>query len=224
MISIIVPVLNEEQIIKDFLKQLSLLSGNFEVIVVDGGSTDQTVQAVSSFAKVICTNTGRANQMNQGAKVAKGDIFLFLHADTFLPSRAIEAIEKALSNQNIIGGRFKIFLDNKRLIYKIIALGINFRDRITSGFTGDQAIFVRKKVFEEMGGFKDFPIMEDLDFARRLKRFGKVVRIPLKVTSSARRWEKKGVLKTIILMWFIRLSYLLGIPPEKLKRFYDEVR
>jgi len=224
MISIIIPILNEEKAIGTLLEHLKTQEGEFEVIVVDGGSEDRSVEIARQFAPVICAPPGRASQMNAGAQMARGDILLFLHADTYLPPQALQTIAHVLSDPHVVGGRFKVRLDNPRLIYRIIAGGINSRDRLTKGFTGDQAIFIRKSTFEELGGYQNFPLMEDLDLARRMRRWGKVVQLPLAVTSSARRWEQNGVWRTIFLMWMLRALYLLGVSPGILKRFYDEAR
>jgi rSAM/selenodomain-associated transferase 2 len=231
MVSIIIPVLNEEKLIAVTLQHLRTVKGHFEIIVVDGRSTDHTVRIAQKFARVIEGPRGRAVQMNKGVEEAKGDILLFLHADTFLPPEAINCLEEALTSPEVVGGRFKINLDNHRVIYRIIGGLINLRDRFTKGFTGDQGIFIRKDIFQRLGGFRDFPLMEDLDLARRMRRAGpakggagKIVRLPLTVTTSTRRWEQHGIIRTILLMWLIRILFLLGISPSWLRPLYDEVR
>lgn len=224
MVSIIIPVLNEERLIVSTLKHLKRIKEHFEVIVIDGGSDDNTAECARKFTKVVESPRGRAIQMNRGAKIARGDILLFLHADTRLPAEAVNGIEKALTNSGIIGGRFKVRLDDQKVIYRIISGLINLRDRFTRGFTGDQGIFIRKNIFEHLGGYRDFPLMEDLDLARRMRRAGKIVRLPLTVTTSTRRWEQHGVIRTILLMWLIRILFLLGISPSRLRPLYDEVR
>lgn len=224
MVSIIIPTLNEEKCLPLLFKNLSSLKGSYEIIVVDAGSTDDTLSKVSSRARVLKNvKGGRGAQLNRGAKIARGDILLFLHADTRLPENAIELVEKAVED-GCSGGRFRVKLDEIGFIYQIIERGINNRDRITGGSTGDQAIFVRKDIFERLGGFKEIPLCEDLDFARRLKRTGKYVQLPAYVVTSARRWAKEGPYSVIIIMWLIRLLFLLGYPPQKLKKIYGDVR
>lgn len=200
------------------------VAGHFEVIVVDGGGGDGTAAIAERYATVLHGRRGRACQMNLGASEARGDILLFLHADTLLPAGAIHAVEKALERPGVVGGRFKVVLDDRRWPYRMIGWFINSRDRLFSGFTGDQAIFVRAEVFRALGGYGDMPLMEDLDFGKRMVRAGKVVRLPLKVTTSARRWQKNGVLKTILLMWLLRLLFVLRCPPSRLKRLYGDAR
>lgn len=231
MISIIVPVLNEEAAITGFLSQFNRLkeeTREFEVIVSDGGSSDRTLDIVKGcglpFARAARAPKGRACQMNAGAKEAAGEVLLFLHVDTYLPDGALSAIAGAMGDEKVVGGRFKVKLDNPAIPYRVIGSMINIRDGIFGGFTGDQAIFVRKSVFDKIGGFKEIELCEDLDIARCLKKEGKVIRLPLMVTTSARRWEKSGVLKTILLMWLIRILFYAGVSPKTLAAIYADVR
>lgn len=222
MLSIIIPVLNEESNLRWLLPDLPRKCPGAEVIVVDGGSTDGTRVLLQQFpsARLVMSPRGRAQQMNAGAWEAQGEILLFLHADTLLPDRTSEVIRSALTDPRIIGGRFDVSLDSPRVIFRIIAFFMNLRSRLTRIATGDQALFVRRKIFAEMGGYPEIPLMEDVEFAKRLKRRGGIACLRLRVTASARKWEREGVLRTILLMWTLRLLYFLRVSPERLHQFY----
>ncbi|MBI4216629.1 MAG: TIGR04283 family arsenosugar biosynthesis glycosyltransferase [Chloroflexi bacterium] len=222
--SIVIPVLNEASTIAGTLGRVLALEGNYEVIVVDGGSSDPTVAMASRYARVLSSSRGRAWQMNLGASEARGDVLLFLHADTLLPQGALAAMECALRDPRVVGGRFQLRLDHPGWIYRAIAFSINLRDRFFGGFTGDQGIFVRASVFRALGGYCEITLMEDLDLGKRMTRVGRAARVPLKVVTSARRWRRDGVLRTVLLMWLLRLLFMLGCPPAQLKRFYGEAR
>lgn len=231
MISIIVPVLNEEAALPGFLGQFRDLKENtgFEIIICDGGSSDRTFDIAmrnspTRAVRVIKAPKGRAKQMNEAARLATSDILLFLHADTYLPPMALIAIENSMQDRQVVAGRFKIRLDNSSPLYKLIGAMINIRDGLFGGFTGDQAIFIKRDVYDKLGGFKEIELCEDLDMARRLKKEGKVVQLPLLVTTAARRWEKRGPIKTILLMWLIRILFYAGVTPEKLSMLYSDVR
>jgi rSAM/selenodomain-associated transferase 2 len=224
LVSVIIPALNEAASIAAVLENVAGLSGDKEVIVADGGSTDGTVEIAASRARVVGSPRGRAVQMNAGAGAASGEVLLFLHADTILPPDALHAIERALSDSNVVGGRFRVTLDNPGWRYRWVGRNINARDRIVGGFTGDQAIFVRSEVFKAIGGYPLVPLMEDLAFGRRLRRSGKVARLPQYVTTSARRWEQGGVLRTVFRMGVLRTLYYLNCPPSWLERWYGDVR
>lgn len=162
--------------------------------------------------------------MNQGAQRATGDVLLFLHADTALPSSAFEDVLAALDDAKIVGGRFDVKLDGEGLTLKIVGYMISLRSRLTQVGTGDQAIFVRRKVFEELEGFPDIPLMEDIAFSRALKRRGKVACLHSRVVTSARRWQTEGVWRTVLKMWALKSLYLLGVSPLRLKRYYGDGR
>jgi rSAM/selenodomain-associated transferase 2 len=223
-ISAIIPVLNEENSIASVLRALKHLGAD-QVIVVDGGSTDRT-REICEQAEVdlLVSPRGRARQMNQGARNATGEVLLFLHADTRLPASGLEDVRSALRDSRTMGGRFDVRLDDDRRIFKIIGNMINLRSRLTKMATGDQAIFVRREVFEKLGGFPDLPLMEDIAFSRMLKKRGRIACLRSRVVTSARRWETGGVWRTIFKMWILRLLYLAKVSPFRLKRFYDDAR
>jgi len=223
-ISVILPVLNEEKTISRTLAAVMALHPH-EIIVVDGGSADRTRRiSVEAGAKVLMTGPGRARQMNRGALEATGDVLLFLHADTQLPASAFRDIESALSDARYLGGRFDVELDSDRWLLKVVGFMISLRSRHSKVGTGDQAIFVRREILAELGGFPDMPLMEDIAFCRMLRRAGKVACLRSKVVTSARRWEADGVWRTIFKMWMLKLLYLAGVPPARLKRFYADTR
>jgi rSAM/selenodomain-associated transferase 2 len=192
------------------------------MILVDGGSDDGTMQAAVRFPdlRALRGPRGRARQMNTGAREARGDVILFLHADTRLPDGALEAVSAALDDQRVIGGRFDVRFDSPRLVFRIIASFMNLRSRLSGLSTGDQAIFVRRRVFESIGGYPDIPLMEDIELCRRLKRHGRLAAIRPRVTTSARKWEREGALRTMALMWALRFLYMVGVPPTRLHRWY----
>lgn len=228
-ISAVIPTLNEEKVIGQALASLPLLKIH-EVIIVDGGSTDQTIAiaevfcAEASNVRVVTAPTGRARQMNEGAKTSRGDILLFLHADTRLPTEATLMIEEALTDPAVVGGRFDVRFDAPSIWGTIIGTLMNWRSRLSGIATGDQALFVRRHVFEQLSGFVDIPLMEDVEFSRRLKRMGRIAALHQKVTTSFRRWEQQGPLRTIFLMWTLRFLYWAGVSPCRLKDFYAAIR
>jgi rSAM/selenodomain-associated transferase 2 len=223
-ISVIMPTFNEAGIIEDALRSLPPDS-RLECIVVDGGSTDDTgVRARSLADRLLITKAGRARQMNAGADAAKGEILLFLHADTRLPGGAPEAVIRALEKPEVVGGAFRMAIDSRRRILRWISAAANLRARLTRVPYGDQGIFVRKSVFERLGGFPDLPILEDLEFSRRLKRAGRTVLLPGAVRTDPRRWEREGVLHVTLRNRLFVLLYFLGVSPARLARRYGPIR
>lgn len=221
-ISIIIPALNEEREIGATLAALQPLRvRGSEVIVVDGQSSDGTVaEAASLVDQLIVGPRGRARQMNAGAAVATGDTLLFLHADTRLPADADRAILGALDQADRAWGRFDVELSGRGLQMRVTGRLISLRSRLTGTATGDQAIFVRREAFEAVGGYPEIPLMEDVELSRRLRRFGRPICLEQRVVTSSRRWEERGFVRTVLLMWSLRLAYHLGADVERLARAY----
>jgi len=223
-ISVIVPVLNEEKSIAATLQALARLQP-YETIVVDGGSHDRTAAiAAECGVKIIPSERGRARQMNRGARQASGDVLVFLHADTRLPPTALSDIAGAMGDPRQVGGRFDVELDGKHWMLPLVGRLISYRSRLSKVATGDQALFVRREVFQRIGGFEDIPLMEDIAFCRALKRQAAVACLRSRVVTSARRWEADGVWRTIFRMWMLKLLYLTGVSPARLKKFYADTR
>ncbi len=220
-ISIVMPVLNEAPAIAEALAALQPLRGRgVEVVVADGGSRDDTVTLARPLCdQVVCTPRGRALQMNAGAATATGDVLLFLHADTRLPDGAYALIDGALGTVRQ-WGRFDVRIDGRHPLLRLIAFMMNLRSRLTGIATGDQAIFCTRALFDRLGGFAPIALMEDIDFSRRASRFGAPVCLTARVVTSGRRWERHGVLRTVLLMWRLRLRYFLGADPGDLARDY----
>jgi len=221
-LSIVIPALNESENLARNLPDLVTREPDAEVLVVDGGSEDDSREAVARIPSVrwLAGERGRARQMNAGARAAHGDVLVFLHADTVLPDRAGAAIHEALVDPDVVGGRFDVRLDSRRILLAVVGWMMNQRSRLTGISTGDQAIFARRKAFDAVGGFADIPLMEDIDFTRRLKRLGGMAALRQRVITSARKWEREGVVRTIVLMWTLRLLYTLGVSPARLHRWY----
>ena len=227
--SIIMPVLNEELVLAQQLAHLSQLARlcaphECELLIVDGGSIDQTVAIAQRFGKVIHAPRGRAMQMNAGAAAATGDVLIFLHADTLLPRDAFSAIEQALTPQNVVGGAFRLCFNCHEPAYRLVAYITNLRSRFRGIFTGDQAYFVRASSFKAIGGFPNIALMEDLEIIQRLRTIGRVVLLPQYVTTSARRHQKVGLMRSVLFMWYLRALYKFGVSPERLQRKYMDVR
>jgi rSAM/selenodomain-associated transferase 2 len=223
-VSVIVPALDEEHAL-DAIVAAARQPGLLEIIVVDGGSRDRTVDVARACAdRVLSADRGRAAQMNAGAAVARGDVLLFLHADTRLPPGCHGAITHALADDRMVGGRFDLRLDAPGIPYRIIERMISLRSRLTRVATGDQAIFARRSVFERLGGFPPLPLMEDIAFCRALKRAGRIACLRERVVTSARRWQRRGVVRTVLLMWTLRAAYYAGVSPARLARAYVDAR
>jgi rSAM/selenodomain-associated transferase 2 len=223
-VSVVIPTLNEEGVLAATLER-ARQPGVQEIIVVDGGSTDTTVATAARRADlVLAAPRGRAAQMNAGAARACGEILLFLHADTLVPEGFARAARAACQDPTVIGGRFDVDLEPSSPLIRLTGELMNRRSRLTRISTGDQAIFVRRDVFERLGGYADIPLMEDVDLSRRIKRAGRIACLPQRVTTSARRWQKNGVVRTILLMWSLRALYFCGVSPARLQRLYRNTR
>jgi rSAM/selenodomain-associated transferase 2 len=221
-LSIIVPTLDEAAGIGATLAALQpLRAAGHEVIVVDGGSRDGTPDAARPLAdRVLGAARGRANQMNVGAGAAAGDVLLFLHADTRLPPAADRAVLDGLAGGSAAWGRFDVRIEGRHPLLHLVAWLMNRRSRLTGIATGDQAIFATRAAFAAVGGFPALPLMEDLALSKRLKRVSPPLCLRDRVVTSGRRWESRGVVRTVLLMWWLRLRYFLGASPERLHRIY----
>jgi rSAM/selenodomain-associated transferase 2 len=225
-LSAIVPMLNEERAIASTLDAIAAGASGAEVIVeiivVDGGSSDRSrEEARPRCARLLVTRRGLACQMNAAAAAAVGDALVFVHADTLVPPTFAGDIAAALADPAVVGGRFDLRLDDDAPALRLIGWLISARSRLSRTGTGDQVIFVRREVFERLGGYRDIALCEDLDLARRLKRAGRVACLRSQVTASARQWRERGVLATTARMWFIRIAFLLGVSPSRLAHLYN---
>jgi rSAM/selenodomain-associated transferase 2 len=209
-------LLRQLQRLQDYRKQ------GHEVIVVDGGSSDGTAEVQEGQADFFTVaERGRALQMNRGAELASGDVLLFLHADTCLPEQAIDLIAVCLQQSGAVWGRFDVRLSGRQAGFRLIEKMINLRSHLTGVVTGDQSLFVTAQAFRQIGGYPPIPLMEDVALSKLLRRLSWPARIRHKATTSSRRWEKHGTVRTILLMWWLRLLYFLGVNPEYLAKKYD---
>jgi len=220
-LSIVMPVLDEAAEIETALSALApYRRRGVEVIVVDGGSSDGTPERARVLAaRVIAAPRGRALQMNAGAAVATGDVLLFLHADTQLPENADRLLLDGLAVSDRVWGRFDVRIDGGGLL-RVLAMMMNTRSRLTGIVTGDQALFVARAAFDRVGGFPAIALMEDVALSARLKRVSRPLCLSARVTTSARRWRRHGTLRTVLMMWWLRLRFSLGADPAKLARVY----
>ena len=216
-LSIIIPTLKEASNIESLLAQLS--GEDIELIVVDGGSDDQTAQRASAHAKLVHSSAGRAIQMNAGATVASGDWLWFLHADTQL-TESVSRYYSVITQSPSVWGRFTVRVDDSRFVFRVIERLMNARSCFTSVATGDQGLFVYRRLFDELGGYPELPLMEDVALSKRLRKVMPVTCSALPLITSARRWQQRGVLNTILLMWWLRLAYVLGVSPARLRQWY----
>ena len=220
------PILNEANGIEQTLYGLQpFRAEGHEVIIVDGGSRDGSVQLSIPIAdRVITAQRGRSRQMNAGAEMANGDILLFLHGDTFLPREATRKIMDGMKEKGRSWGRFDVRLSGKQPILRAVEYLMNLRSRLTSIATGDQAIFVRRELFESIGGFPNIDLMEDIAMSKILKLYGRPLCLQEQVLTSSRRWESNGMIRTVLRMWYLRLAYFMGADPNHLARMYRPTR
>ena len=220
-LSIVVPMLNEAAGIEAALQALApLRARGAEVIVVDGGSSDASAARAAPLADhVLASARGRARQMNAGAAAARGDLLLFLHADTRLPDAADALLHDAVA-RGAMWGRFDVHIDGRPALLRLVAALMNQRSRLTGIATGDQAMFVRRDLFQHVGGFPDQPLMEDIELSRRLRALSPPCCLRQRVVTSGRRWETRGVWRTIVLMWRLRWRYWRGESPQVLAEAY----
>lgn len=223
-LSVIIPVLNEAETIAQTLQYLQ--APTVEIILVDGGSSDPTVAiAKERGAKVILSpEPGRAIQMNTGAQYATADTLLFLHADTQLPLNYRQLVQETLAKPKTVAGAFLLKINGQNPLLRLIEKGVNARSRFLQMPYGDQGIFLKKETFEKVGGFPILPIMEDFQLIRTLKKQGKIRLAAASVLTSARRWERLGVIQTTLMNQIIIIGYFLGIPPSQLKQWYASCR
>lgn len=222
-VSVIMPVLNEERIIESALARLASLEGEFEVLVVDNGSTDATLRLASRWARTITSPPGRGPAMNAGAAAASGETLLFLHADTQLPGESFRVLQATMREREAVGGCFSVTFDGGGVGDSFVELLYRGWSRL-GFFYGDAAIFVRRETFRALGGFKPLPLMEDFDFCLRLRKAGSTVRLPLAVRSSSRRWKQQGLLRTSLVFMLIQGLYIAGYRRPALFRLYRAIR
>lgn len=217
-ISVIIPTLNEERYLEDTLKSIGQ---GVEIIIVDGGSSDATIEVGMRFTeKIILSEKGRGAQMDRGAREAASGLLLFLHADTRLPHGWKGQVEDILKDAKVVGGGFKLKIDSRKFSLHLIEVIANLRSKYLGLIYGDQAIFVRKNDFLAVGGFWGLPLMEDVDLVKRLKKKGRMVLLNAHISTSSRKWDKSGFLRTTLRNWIFLILYYIGVSPERLYRRY----
>jgi rSAM/selenodomain-associated transferase 2 len=222
MISVIIPALNEEENISRCIGSIREESSSCEIIVSDGGSTDRTKEAAAGFqgVTVVDSKKGRGRQMNAGASQAKGEVLLFLHADTTLEQGWAKGIMTAMKDASVVGGAFTFCVDNPLPKFRSVEAWVRMRCAVFSLPYGDQGIFIRKTAFEKLGGYSDIPLMEDVDILGKMKKHGTITILDKRAVTSGRRWAEKGIIRTAAINQATMMLYRLGVSPERLARFY----
>jgi rSAM/selenodomain-associated transferase 2 len=223
-LSIIIPTLNEASLIERTLQGLKERAGDAEIVVVDGESTDDTVALADKYVRVLSAKRGRGGQLNAGVRTTSGDLLLFLHADTLPDAGGIEELLAVMQDEHMAGGAFRMRFDDSRPLYKHIGANVTRRSLRTKSYTGDQAIFTRRSLFEQLGGYKDWPFMEDVEYSERMSKRGPVTLLASEVETSARRHRQWGLLKTQLTVMLIRTLYLLKVHPSKYAWLWPPVR
>ncbi len=223
-LSIIIPTWNEARLIERTLQGLKQRAANAEIVVVDGESTDDTVALAGKYVRVISAKRGRGGQLNAGVRATSGEILLFLHADTLPDARGIDELLAVMQDERMAGGAFRMRFDDPRLLYKRIGAQVTRRSLRTRSYTGDQAIFTRRSLFDQLGGYRDWPFMEDVEYSERMSKRGPVSLLASEVETSARRHRQWGVLKTQLIVMLIRILYLLKVPPSMYAWLWPPVR
>lgn len=219
LISVIIPTHNEHENILNLISVLQTFE-QIEIIVADGGSSDGTKEMAMQYGRVLECDRGRANQMNGGAEQAKGDILWFLHADSMISANMIEGMRNAMKDQSVIGGGFSLRFDDPSTLLRLIAKGSNFRAKHLKLYFGDQGFFIRRSVFEEIGGFPPVLLMEDWLLSRKAKKQGKLKLLPESILTSSRRFRENGIIRTFFMMQKIKFLFLCGVPISRLERMY----
>ncbi len=223
-ISIIIPTFNEETCIEQTLLQVNNCVPTAEILVVDGGSSDKTVALASKYARVISAERGRGGQLNAGVAATQGDILLFLHADTLPTKAGIDELLAVMHNEQVDGGAFRMRFNDARPIYQRICENVTQRSLRTKSYTGDQAIFTRRSVFQALGGYREWPFMEDVDYSERMGKTGRVVLLTHEVETSARRHQRWGLLRTQLTVVLIRILYLFKVHPARYEWLWPPIR
>jgi rSAM/selenodomain-associated transferase 2 len=223
-LSVIIPAHNEEATLGQTLAHTCAQVHPPELLVANVCSTDRTGEIAGRYAQVLTLECTRGAALNQVAALATGDVLLFLHADTLLPSETTALIEEALADESVVGGAFRLRLDDPGWLARLVSRGVNLRSTLLGTFFGDQGLFVRRDVFAEIGGYRDWSVMEDLEILSRLRRKGRLALLKADVVTSARRHRRSGWVKTLATVWAICLLFRLGVPSQAMVRLYQPRR